>query len=393
MSDTGMNFTRPQLEQDVQRVLDAMMTLGVPQKALGDGLQEAEKAGQGILYIRDFGINVWDWPQGVGLYGMEKLENYYGDTRYDDFLDQWYHQRIAEGLPSKNVNTTAPYLVLQGLGKRSGNAEYAAMCRARAEWLMTGLPRTEEGGFQHVTTGLHGKDTVNLNEQQMWVDTLFMAVLFLAREGTLCDKKEWRAEAVRQMLLHIKYLCDKKTGLFFHGWSFLRRDNFGAVLWSRGNAWFAYGVLELLETLGKTVDEGTRQFLLGTFHAQMDALLPLQAKSGLWHTVLDDSESYEEVSGSAAFCAAMYKGMRIGLLPQKFLPCANRALAAICANIGPDGLVANVSAGTGVGMDHAHYRKIAIAPIGYGQSMTALALVEALEYRAAAACTEKPQRG
>jgi len=33
-----------------------------------------------------------------------------------------------------------------------------------------------------------------------------------------------------------------------------------------------------------------------------------------------------------------------------------------------------------MGMDAEHYKNIALAPIGYGQSMTALAFIEAMEY-------------
>lgn len=379
-----MMNTNQLLAEQTELCLKALMELGVPALADDPALSEAEKRQRGI-FSRDFGIHVWDWPQGVGLYGMEKLQSYYGDTRYDAFFEDWYRREIAAGLPSKNINTTAPYLVLQALARRTGNAGYVELCRERADWLLAGLPRTDEGGFQHVTTGLSGKDSVILNERQLWVDTLFMAVLFLAREGVAEHRPDCTGEAVRQILIHIKYLYDKRTRLFCHGWSFARNDNFGGVFWCRGNSWFSYGVLELLETLGEAVDGGTRAFILDTFCAQMRALCALQAESGLWHTILDDPASYEEVSGSAAFCAALFKGMRIGLLDAGFAPAAEKALAGVLANIGPDGLVAHVSTGTGMGLDAAHYKNIAIAPIGYGQSMTALALIEAMEWQKQAA--------
>lgn len=57
------------------------------------------------------------------------------------------------------------------------------ICRDWAQWLVEELPMTEEGGFQHLTS-----DT--LNEQELWDDTLFMAVLFLARMGVLLDNKK-----------------------------------------------------------------------------------------------------------------------------------------------------------------------------------------------------------
>ena len=43
-----------------------------------------------------------------------------------------------------------------------------------------------------------------------------------------------------------------------------------------------------------------------------------------------------------------------------------------------DGTVLNVSGGTGMGYNAEHYKNILIAPMAYGQSLTILALAEAL---------------
>lgn len=363
-----------QMEAAVNLVLNKLMNFETPD------IQELSKGPRtGGIILHDLDMNVWDWTQGVGLYGLEKLQNYYGDRRYDTFLNGWFRDRISEGLPCANINTTAPYLVLQALSDRTRDDAFGKLCTERAEWLMDGLPHTKENGFQHVVTA--DKYHVTLNPQQIWADTLFMAVLFLAREGKREGNRKWSEEAVHQILLHIKYLYDKKTCLLFHGWSFERMDNFGAVHWARGNAWFSYGILELLENLEGTIDEGTRAFMLDTYTAQMEALRVLQAEDGLWHTILDDPGSYTEVSATAGFCAAMYKGMRLGYLKSDFLPCAESALEGIAANIDQEGVVHNVSLGTAMGMDAGHYKNIALAPISYGQSMTALAFIEAMEYR------------
>lgn len=55
---------------------------------------------------------------------------------------------------------------------------------------------------------------VRLNENEMWIDTLFMTVLFLNRMGQKYGRKDWIDESIHQVLMHIKYLCDRKTGLF-----------------------------------------------------------------------------------------------------------------------------------------------------------------------------------
>jgi len=99
----------------------------------------------------------------------------------------------------------------------------------------------------------------------------------------------------------------------------------------------------------------------------------------LWHTVLTDPDSYEEVSGSAAIVAGILKGIKMGILDDSYLECAWKGVQAILKNIDKDGTVLNVSGGTGMGYDADHYKNILIAPMAYGQSLTILALVEALQ--------------
>ena len=94
------------------------------------------------------------------------------------------------------------------------------MCMDQAEWLMKELPKTRDHGFQHVTTAIGDRNGIKLNDGELWADTLFMTVLFLNRMGHLYKRQDWIEEAVRQVLVHIKYLYDKQTGLLYHGWSF-----------------------------------------------------------------------------------------------------------------------------------------------------------------------------
>ena len=44
-------------------------------------------------------INLWEWPQGVGLYGLYNYYKLTGDRGTFDFLCGWYDARMAEGLP------------------------------------------------------------------------------------------------------------------------------------------------------------------------------------------------------------------------------------------------------------------------------------------------------
>lgn len=369
-------IANPELIKKIDLVVNKLMNLEEADVD-SDKTTSSSDLKKGII-AKDYGIKIWDWPQGVGLYGLERLQYYYKDTRYDTFLDGWYKNNIKSGLPSRNINTTAPFLTLVTLAERMGNKEYEKMCLDQAQWLMTTLPKTKEGGFQHVTSAIGKYNDVTLNDGELWVDTLFMTVLFLAKMGHKYNRKDWICEAIKQVLIHIKYLYDKKTGLLYHGWNFNENNNFGEVFWCRGNSWFTFGLMEFIEICKDTLDEGVKIYLLDTFKAQAKALKDLQASSGLWHTVLTDSSSYEEVSGSSAIVTGLLKAIKLGILDSSYEICANKAIEAICNNIDTDGTVLNVSAGTIMGSDVAHYKNIIIAPMAYGQSLSLVALCEAL---------------
>ncbi|MBQ9212070.1 MAG: glycoside hydrolase family 88 protein [Clostridia bacterium] len=361
----------------IEKVKDRLLNLGGANYEEDKNISQAEAVRTGNV-ARDAGIEEWDWPQGVGLYGLKLLQDAYGDDRFLDFFAAWYRRNVEQGLPSRNVNTTAPYLTLvQLLDRLPEKAEYESLCRERAEWLMDGLPKTEDGGFQHVTTAIGDRNGVILNEGQLWADTLFMAVLFLQKAGRVFDRQDWREEALHQVLVHIKYLFDKNTGLLYHGYSFPRQDNFGGIFWCRGDSWFTLGLTLYLEE-AEELSPGVRQYLIDTFRAHAEGLRKNQAPSGLFHTVVNDPSSYEEVSGSAAIAAGIIRGIRAGFLGEEYRPCAEKAISAIIANVAEDGTVQHVSAGTAMGMDVEHYKGIACRPMAYGQALTLIALCEAL---------------
>ena len=122
-------------------------------------------------------------------------------------------------------------------------------------------------------------------------------------------------------------------------------------------------------------DKGVRQYLIDTYKGQVNALLPLQAPSGLWRTILTDETSYEEVSGTAAIAAVILKGIKAGILDESYQEAADKAIEAICRNVAEDGTVLNGSAGTGIGLNAENYKNIAIMPMAYGQSLALIALV------------------
>ena len=318
-------------------------------------------------------LSTWEWPQGVAMYAMMKV---YLKTRNEaDLADikAWYAQHIRRGLPVRNINTTAPMLALTMLYEETKDETYRPLIEDWANWVMTGLPRTEEGGFQHITTH-------DVNEEQLWDDTLFMTVLFLYRAGVALGRRDWREEAKYQFLLHIKDLHSQKTGLWFHGWCFIGRHHFGEAFWARGNSWFTCGAVDFIEWLNQDdeANDCVKLFILNAWKEQCLKLVELQDKeTGLWHTLLDYEDSYLETSASAAIAYGLLKGVRLGLL-EGCEEAAQKALHGVISQVGEDGIVGGVSYGTPMGHTKDFYRTIPIEATAYGQGLTFLMLTEVM---------------
>ncbi|MFT7060709.1 MAG: unsaturated rhamnogalacturonyl hydrolase [Pseudorhodobacter sp.] len=314
-------------------------------------------------------FDVWEWPQGVGLYGLVQLWLRGRDPALRAQIEGWYERRLAAGLPPLNINTTGPMLALSMLWAETRDPRWQSVLDDWATRLIQDAPRTVEGGLQHDVS-----DKVNTGE--LWDDTLFMAGLFLARYGKASGRPELVDEAIRQFLVHTRYLSDPDTGLWFHGWTFEGRHNFARARWARGNAWITACLLDLFEI--DVLPASVKTYLEGVLQAQVEALLPLQTASGAWRTLLDDPTSYEETSATAGFAYGLLKASRQGLGDARWAQAGWRAVAAVIANIDPAGTVQGVSYGTRMGHDLQFYREIPLQPTGYGQALAMLCLIEAV---------------
>ncbi|KAK3386188.1 Six-hairpin glycosidase-like protein [Podospora didyma] len=322
------------------------------------------------------GWNDWEWTHGVGLYGIWQYYELTNDPQYLSIIESWFQSRFAAGGTSKNINTMAVFLTLAHVYERTRNPSYLPWLDTWGEWAYHDLERTKYGGMQHVTY-------LSLHDQQLWDDTLMMTVLPLAKIGLVLNRPHYVAEAKKQFLLHLQYLMDTKTGLFFHGWEFTESGghNFAKARWSRGNSWLTIAIPEFLELLDLDESDPVGSHLRHALSAQCDALAPLQMPSGLWRTLLDvpeDEGSYVEASATAGFAFGILKAERKRYIGKDHGPVALQAIQAVLDNIDADGELLNTSFGTAMGTTLQHYKDIPITSMPYGQAMAMMALVEFL---------------
>lgn len=124
------------------------------------------------------------------------------------------------------------------------------------------------------------------------------------------------------------------------GWTFDGRHHFGKARWGRGNCWITVAIPDFIELLALPETDGVRMFLLSALVAQIDALVKCQDPgTGLWHTLLDDPESYLEASATAGFAYGILKSIRLRLIPKekRYVECAKKAIDAVLKNVSEKG--------------------------------------------------------
>lgn len=312
----------------------------------------------------------WDWEIGVGVYGLYCHADSTGDAALLQALADWYDFQIGRGLPPRQVNSTAPMLALSCLVDHFDRPDWRALVDDWADWLMNGLPRTEDHGFQH--TVKEGP-----NEGELWDDTLFMTTLFLAHAGKRAGRQDWVDEAVYQFIIHARYLSEPKSGLWYHGWTFLGRHNFAGALWGRGNAWITIAI-PLLMSIVPDMAEKDHRFLGNVLRAQVTTLAKLQNADGFFHTLLDDPGSPIEASATAGIAYGVSRGIELGLLDAGLADVVESARRAVRGCIDERGIVTHVSDGTPMGHTLDFYRQLPDIPTPYGQALTMLMLVDAM---------------
>lgn len=310
----------------------------------------------------------WDWPCGVAYYGISEAYEKTGKEEYLMLLKDRVDELISLGLPGTwTVNACAMGHCLITLYQATGEEAYWEIVKSKIRYLREDALRFGDNVLQH---------TVSANNdfpEQAWADTLFMAAFFLLRAGVLEKDEALIEDALNQWYWHIQYLQDSKTGFYYHGYNNLEQNHMSGIYWGRANAWAAYTMSKVGGTLPECYLYPKYLDVAGSLNEQLAALKTVQTENGLWRTVLNDQESYEEISASAGIAAAMLE--RGNPLHSKYI---NRAIKGLLANVSEEGRVLNVSGGTAVMKDVAGYREISRSWIqGWGQGL-ALAFFAAL---------------
>lgn len=311
----------------------------------------------------------WEWPCGVAYYGVACAYEVTGNTEYLEMLEKWTNEYIELGLPDWTVNTCAMGHAMITLYEATNDQKYWDIVMSKVDYIRNRALRFADRVLQHTVS--KGNDF----PEQAWADTLFMAAFFLLRVGNKLQDQDMIRDALNQYYWHIKYLQDPATGLWYHGYNHIEGNHMSGFYWARANAWAAYTMSKVKTILSNWYHYPECMDIECSLRDQLAAIKYLQTENGLWRTLLDDEEAYEEVSASCGIAAAMINNYNP--LHTKYI---QKAWKGILNNITDEGRVLNVSGGTAVMKDREGYRKVPREWMqGWGQGLALAFLTDLLK--------------
>jgi unsaturated rhamnogalacturonyl hydrolase len=260
--------------------------------------------------------------------------------------------------PNPTGSHFAGHLVFAELAKATGNPAYIELLRPVADL-----------GFD-----AQGRPLEAMPAHSEMSDAVFMACPILVEAGRLTGDEKYIDMALRHMRFMLK-LNLRPDGLHRH-------SPLDEAAWGRGNGFPALGLTLSVGAL--PADHPARAEMLAALRAHLEALLPHQDATGMWHEVIDFPGSYRELTVTAMLTFAMARGVRLGWLDEsQYRPAIERAWYALRTRIAPDGGLVDVCTGTGKQQSLRDYldRTAILGPDPRGGAMALLAATEMAQFK------------
>ncbi len=111
--------------------------------------------------------------------------------------------------------------------------------------------------------------------------------------------------------------------------------------------------VNLLDSLPE--DHPRRQELIDILEQQILGVAKYQSESGLWHQVLNRTDSYLESSCSAMFTYCIAKAVNEGWIDERYRTIAENGWDGLKTKIRHDGQIEDICVGTGIREDMVFY--------------------------------------
>ncbi len=275
----------------------------------------------------------WTYDQGILLKGIEGIWKRTANPIYFQYMQKSMDNFIQPDgsirtykLEDYNIDNILCGRNLLFLANTLVDAKYYKAAGTLRSQLKT-QPRTKEGGFWHKKR----------YPNQMWLDGLYMGEPFYA-EWAAAYEPEAFDDIANQFVWMEQHARDSKTGLLYHGWDESKEEKWANKItgcspnfWARAMGWYGLALVDVLEFFPE--QHPRKKELIAILKRYADAIQKVQdQKNGLWWDILNQPTTkgnYQEASGSCMFVYTIAKAVRLGWLPDTYLPIAKKGYAGI----------------------------------------------------------------
>jgi rhamnogalacturonyl hydrolase YesR len=204
--------------------------------------------------------------------------------------------------------------------KETSDARYKSAADAMYHYLKNEAPKTKDGILHHVTYA-----------KQVWSDSSFMAPPFLALMGDF-------DEAVKQIDGFRKYLIQPEKKLYYHIWDEDKNEFGRKLLWGGGNGWTAAAIVKIIDLL--PADREDLKIKMTEYGKEViDGCIAFMRPDGLFHDIIDDSNSFVETNLGQMLAFSIYTGVKSGWLESSYKEKADMMRKAATAKVDSNGIV------------------------------------------------------
>lgn len=336
--------------------------------------------------------NDWHYTNGVLHMALLELADLEKNTKYEEYVwnnmnfifnkdnlgyfEKQYNQAFKEGgwrgirkltwhmiFRNKRLDDNGPMgASLIDLHMRRPHDAFLNYINSTEAHLMHSEPRLDDGTIARIWP----------HENTIWADDLFMGVSFLCRMGKMTGDVKYFDDAANQVLNYHKYLWHPAKEIYYHCYHTDNKEH-GVAHWSRANGWMLMAQADLLTMLPE--NHPKRAELIENFKRQVIGILQYQGKNGLWYQVLDKTDSYEEITGTAMFVFGIARGVRMGWINKDYIYAAEQGLKGMMTKMSDKGDVTAICVGTGIMPSLTFYYNRPTqenAPMGEGPVLRAL---------------------
>ena len=357
-------------EQIVKSVADYILehgTLSFKDVNTGKIYTSAKEIPEGTKVTFSSPFGEWHYTNGVLNMALIDLSNFLSDKKYADYAAA----HIAFGMDNYKFfqkrydkDKDGPHYLypLGQLWTMDELDDFGAMGASMIDVYQT-VKRDDykqyiEKAAKHISEERGRLDDGTLvrkfpHEMTLWADDLYMSVPFLARLGKFTGDKKYWDDAILQIKNFSKYLWDENKELYWHCY-YTDVERNGVAHWGRANGWVMMAKVHLLNFLPK--DYPGREDVIKDLERQILGVAKYQSAEGLWHQVLDKTDSYLESSCSAMFTYCIARAVNQKWIDARYGSIAIHGWDGLKENkIQADGEVKDICVGTGIEDNLAFY--------------------------------------